>query len=246
MADPTRRAILDLLGGGPATTGSLCAEFEMSRFGVAKHIQILTDCGLLIEERRGRERWNHLNVIRFKQATQRWLSPSQDKWSDRLIGFGDYLQESMAVNAKSSSLDLDIRQQIDLPVSRERAFFGLTIEIDRWWGAPFRQAGPGSTITLRPDIGSDMVERSDDGHQVVWARVEEVKPAERLYLCGRFAVVGAVAGRIHFDLAELGPETCRLTLSHQAIGAIPDELVKRFDSGWRDLLDVQFRQHLVP
>jgi len=244
LADPTRRQILDCLRNGPVTTGALCAQFEMSRFGVAKHIQVLTECGLLIEERRGRERWNHLNAVPLAQATQRWLTSFQSQWSSRLIGLGAYLQENPQMPS-NSRLSLNIRQQIDFAVSPARVFSGLTSEINQWWGASFRQTGLGSQLVLEPEIGSAMVEFGSDGHAVVWARVEEIKPNQRLYLAGRFAVEGAVAGRIHFDLEDLGASGCRLTLAHQAIGDIPEELTAKFNAGWRELIGVQLRQYLM-
>ena len=89
-----------------------------------------------------------------------------------------------------------------------------------------------------------MIETAGDGHEVIWARVEEIKRPERLYLSGRFALVGAVAGRVHFDLAA-AEGGCRLVLSHQAIGRISREAQGHFAAGWRDLLDHRLRAHLA-
>jgi len=46
LADPTRRAILDLLRGGPRTTTGIVRAFPvLSRFGVMKHLEVLRDVG---------------------------------------------------------------------------------------------------------------------------------------------------------------------------------------------------------
>lgn len=60
LADPRRRQILEDLRGGPRTTGELARRFEISRYGVMKHLSTLVEAGLVRAERRGRERWNHL------------------------------------------------------------------------------------------------------------------------------------------------------------------------------------------
>jgi DNA-binding transcriptional ArsR family regulator len=89
LADPTRRRLLDLLKGGPRTTGDLCERFEMSRFGVMKHLGILEAAGLVAVERRGRERWNHLNAVPIRRIYERWVSKYAEFWSASLIGLKD-------------------------------------------------------------------------------------------------------------------------------------------------------------
>ena len=47
---------LDALRAAPRTTGELCKDFEMSRFGVMKHLAVLVDAGVVLVERRGRDK----------------------------------------------------------------------------------------------------------------------------------------------------------------------------------------------
>ncbi|HEU4898462.1 MAG TPA: metalloregulator ArsR/SmtB family transcription factor, partial [Actinomycetota bacterium] len=69
LADPTRRAILDLLADRARTTGELSEAFpEVSRFAVMKHLGVLETAGLVVVRRRGRERWNHLNGVPLREA----------------------------------------------------------------------------------------------------------------------------------------------------------------------------------
>lgn len=63
LSDPGRRKILDYLQERPRTTSELCDLFDVSRFAVMKHLTILERAGLVVVRRRGRERWNHLNVV---------------------------------------------------------------------------------------------------------------------------------------------------------------------------------------
>ena len=122
LADPTRRAILDLLRPGPMTTGELAERFDQSRFNVMKHMGVLEHCGLLIVERRGRERWNYLNAARLREATDRWMTSFQLEWSSRLNDLGHALQGLASVPATRQLPTLHVEEVVTCPVSPERLF----------------------------------------------------------------------------------------------------------------------------
>ena len=139
---------------------------------------------------------------------------------------------------------VDIRQEMELPFTPERIFRALTNEIGRWWTSPFRQTGPDSRLELIPEIGAPMIEYGPGGHQAIWGRIEEIWPPAKLYLSGRFGMLGAVAGRIHFDLEPSGERGCRLTVMHQAVRPIAEPVREAFIAGWRELIDRRLRAHL--
>lgn len=85
FADPSRRHILDLLRAGPMTTNELCSHFEFTRFAVMKHLKILEHGGLVIVERRGRERLNHLNPLPIQSIYRRWIKPFEQIPADRML-----------------------------------------------------------------------------------------------------------------------------------------------------------------
>ena len=85
LADGTRRRLLDLLRRGPATTGELSAQFETSRFAIMKHLKVLVGADLVIVERRGRERFNHLNPVPLQALYRRWIRPFEALPADRLL-----------------------------------------------------------------------------------------------------------------------------------------------------------------
>src|SRR5690606_10890746 len=71
-----RRQILDLLKAGPRTTGDLCTHLpELDRCTVMQHLGVLEEAGLVIAERRGRERWNHLDALPIHAIHERWIGP---------------------------------------------------------------------------------------------------------------------------------------------------------------------------
>jgi len=85
LADPTRRRILDLLRERPHTTGELALHFESTRFAVMKHLKVLTSAELVLVERRGRERWNHLNPVPIQRIHRRWIQPFEQEPADALL-----------------------------------------------------------------------------------------------------------------------------------------------------------------
>lgn len=85
LADDSRRRMLDLLRADPMTTGELCRHFAFSRFAVMKHLKVLEQAGLVIVERRGRERINHLNPMPIRDICRRWIRPFERLPADRLL-----------------------------------------------------------------------------------------------------------------------------------------------------------------
>ncbi len=85
LSDPSRRRILDILREAPQTTSALCSRFEFSRFAVMKHLRVLEAAGLVLVERQGRERINHLNPVPIQQIYRRWIKPFEQLPADRLL-----------------------------------------------------------------------------------------------------------------------------------------------------------------
>ena len=74
LAAPIRRRILDALRDAPKTTGELCAAFaELDRCTVMQHLRVLERAELVIANKIGRQRWNHLNAIPIKRIHERWI-----------------------------------------------------------------------------------------------------------------------------------------------------------------------------
>jgi DNA-binding transcriptional ArsR family regulator len=76
LAHRTRRRLLDALKAGPCTTGALCERMpEIDRCTVMQHLKVLEEAGLIAVERRGRERWNHLDALPIHAIHERWIGP---------------------------------------------------------------------------------------------------------------------------------------------------------------------------
>jgi DNA-binding transcriptional ArsR family regulator len=82
LADPTRRFLLDLLFTREARTlTELESEVEMTRFGVAKHLRVLEEAGLVVVRRAGREKLHFLNPVPIRLIHDRWI----DKYTERHV-----------------------------------------------------------------------------------------------------------------------------------------------------------------
>jgi DNA-binding transcriptional ArsR family regulator len=72
IADPTRRAILLLIAAHAMTPNAIAEEFRTSRQAVSKHIQILTECELVKQEKKGREIYYHINATKIDEI-DKWI-----------------------------------------------------------------------------------------------------------------------------------------------------------------------------
>jgi DNA-binding transcriptional ArsR family regulator len=95
LAAPIRRQILDDLRDTPLTTGALCIHFpDLDRCSVMQHLRVLEAADLVIVERRGRERWNHLNPLPIHDIHERWIGPHAARAVERLAGLKQALENS--------------------------------------------------------------------------------------------------------------------------------------------------------
>ncbi len=82
LADPTRRRILDLLlARDGQTLTELETVFDMTRFGVMKHLRVLADADLVITRKEGRTTRHFLNAVPIRLVHDRWI----DKFTEQRV-----------------------------------------------------------------------------------------------------------------------------------------------------------------
>jgi DNA-binding transcriptional ArsR family regulator len=91
LSDPTRRAILERLGRGPATISELAHPFAISLPGLLKHVRILEQAELVTTEKHGRTRQCRLGSEHLDDAAQ-WIQTYRARWEGRLDRLGSYLE----------------------------------------------------------------------------------------------------------------------------------------------------------
>ena len=87
LADPTRRRLLDeLFEEDGQSLSALEQRLPMTRFGVAKHLKVLEEAGLVTTQRRGREKLHFLNSVPIREVHDRWVSKYAEPWAAALTG----------------------------------------------------------------------------------------------------------------------------------------------------------------
>jgi DNA-binding transcriptional ArsR family regulator len=93
LAHPARRAILRQLGRGEAAVKDLARPLKLSLPAIAKHLAVLQATGLIVTEKRGRERYCRLRAIPLQDASA-WLDAYRAFWVSQLEGLDTYLTAS--------------------------------------------------------------------------------------------------------------------------------------------------------
>src|SRR5579884_2586326 len=104
LADPTRRAVLDLLRAGTRPAGEIARAFPVSRPAISKHLRILRRAHLVEERREGRHRMYQLNPEPLK-AVDSWLEHYRQFWTaslENLKAFVEAEYEKELAQAKAS------------------------------------------------------------------------------------------------------------------------------------------------
>ena len=99
IADPTRREIIRLVSTRSLNLNAVADHFEISRPAVSKHVRILTECGLIMIEDQGRERFCRANLNKLKEV-DRWLDYYRRFWNQKLDALGSFLDKPEKKNKK--------------------------------------------------------------------------------------------------------------------------------------------------
>jgi DNA-binding transcriptional ArsR family regulator len=102
LADPTRRKMIEQLSVlGPVTISQLTEVFPISRQAVTKHLDTLSDAGLVDTERRGRERIVTFRPEPLHEAID-WVTAIEARWDRRLAALATFLANE-AIDHQSSN-----------------------------------------------------------------------------------------------------------------------------------------------
>ncbi|MGB0798396.1 MAG: ArsR/SmtB family transcription factor [Planktomarina sp.] len=83
LADPTRRSILNLLGHDALSVADVADKFDMTRAAVKKHLNVLSDGGLITVTQRGRQTLNAVTPGAMQPVLD-WVQSLDAFWDDHL------------------------------------------------------------------------------------------------------------------------------------------------------------------
>jgi DNA-binding transcriptional ArsR family regulator len=95
LADPTRRAVLELLRITPVlTAGDIAAAFPaISRPAVSRHLRVLREAGLVVAVKNGREWQYSIDPAPLAELTQRWFAQFAPLWEETLASLKQRAEE---------------------------------------------------------------------------------------------------------------------------------------------------------
>jgi DNA-binding transcriptional ArsR family regulator len=96
LADPTRRAVIRALLRKPLRAGELAARVEMSPPALSRHLRVLREAGLIIEESieaDARVRVYTLHVHAFAPVKD-WLAQVDELWREQLQALKERAERS--------------------------------------------------------------------------------------------------------------------------------------------------------
>jgi uncharacterized protein YndB with AHSA1/START domain/DNA-binding transcriptional ArsR family regulator len=202
LADPTRRALLDeLFRADGQTLSALENRFEMTRFGVMKHLKQLEDAGLVVTRRRGREKLHFLNPVPIRLVHDRWVSKYAEPWAAGLADLKHSLETPMekVFEIYIKTTPERLWDAITDPEIRKKYNFGVAVRSDWRPGSPVVTEHPGADGMLGE------------------GEVLEVDPPRRLVHTMRALwsddVKAEGTSRVTWEIEAVG-DSCRLVLTH--------------------------------
>ena len=100
IADPTRREIINMIAHQPLNLNAVAEKFHISRPAISKHIKILTECGLITINQKGRERHCEANLKKLNEVSE-WVEQYRKIWNQKLDALEDYLEDLQSGHKKA-------------------------------------------------------------------------------------------------------------------------------------------------
>ena len=107
IADPTRRAIINMVANQSLNLNAVAENFDISRPAISRHIKILTQCGLIVIKQKGRERYCEASLQPLNEVSQ-WIEQYRTFWTSKLDALGSFLADddkkiTAKINKKSAA-----------------------------------------------------------------------------------------------------------------------------------------------
>jgi uncharacterized protein YndB with AHSA1/START domain/biotin operon repressor len=203
LSDPTRRSLLDeLYREDGQTLSALEARFDISRFGVMKHLKQLEEAGLVVTKRRGREKLHFLNPVPIRLVHDRWVSKYAEPWTAVLSGLKETLENPMekVFEIYIKTTPERLWEAITDGEIRSKYQFGAKVTSDFTTGSRFEMRAGDFVLGEGENLEVDPPRRLVQSMVALWG--EDVKSEG--------------TSRITWDIEPVG-DSCKLTLTHDQL-----------------------------
>ena len=92
IADPTRRAIINMIADQPHNVNAIAEKFDVSRQAISLHVKILIDCGLIVIKQQGRDRFCEAQLDKLSEVSA-WVDRYRKHWESKLDTLETYLEK---------------------------------------------------------------------------------------------------------------------------------------------------------
>ena len=92
IADPTRRAIINLIAAKPYNVNAIAERFDMTRQAISLHVGILQECGLINISQHGRDRICEAKLDQLDEVAA-WVTQSKKLWLGKFEKLDKYLTD---------------------------------------------------------------------------------------------------------------------------------------------------------
>jgi DNA-binding transcriptional ArsR family regulator/uncharacterized protein YndB with AHSA1/START domain len=245
LSDPTRRAILDLLRQGRASTGDLAGAFPaLTRFAVMKHLAVLEAANLVVTRKEGRQKFNYLNAVPLRRLYERWVGRYQDRWAGSLVGLQRLAENESEETQEGSNMPVEtiqvnatvVQTEITVDAPPQKVYDLFFDRAHDWFYESEEKRKTVKTIverkigghfyfeTKRPDGPSDLN---------VLGTITMLKPGRKIRMRGDCTIPSAFIANMTIAFEPTGKGT-RVSVEHRMAGEYPDDLPAGFEEGWHD------------
>ena len=211
LADPTRRALLARLDEEEGLTVSeLARPFPVSLPAIMKHLDVLSDAGLIERTKSGRTVTCQLKAAPMEQAMN-WLARYERYWTEQLDRLAAFLEEEFMASKPSLALKRRFK------ASPAQLFEAWTQpqKMIRWWGVTGHPKTPIAEADLKVGGRFRVQFHTPDGEQHSVSGVyREIEPDRKLVFSWAWQSTPERESQVTIDLKPDGDSTI-LTLTHE-------------------------------
>ena len=110
IADPTRREIISMIASQSLNLNAVAEKFDISRPAISKNIKILTECGLIVINKKGRERHCEANFKKLNEVSE-WVEQYRKFWTQKLDALENYLEALQKENTKPTKGEIKAKRK---------------------------------------------------------------------------------------------------------------------------------------
>jgi len=84
--------IIDMIATQPQNVNAIAEKFDVTRQAISLHIKVLTDCGLVVIKKSGRDRMCEAKLDKLGEVSA-WVDQYRQHWESKLDALETYLEK---------------------------------------------------------------------------------------------------------------------------------------------------------